>query len=101
LYFRIDVFLVQYWRGTEAVALYNAVFRLIEALRLFPAALLAVMLPVVLRATDTQALRRSSFAVLAFAAPITVVLWLSARWSVPLLYGAPYAAAVPAFRILA
>ena len=38
LYFRIDVFLVQLWSGTEAVALYNAVFRLVEALRLFPAA---------------------------------------------------------------
>ena len=42
LYFRIDVFLVQYWSGTESVALYNAVFRLVEALRLFPAAVLAV-----------------------------------------------------------
>src|SRR5213079_1858632 len=37
LYFRIDVFLVQLWSGTEAVAMYNAVFRLVEALRLFPA----------------------------------------------------------------
>jgi O-antigen/teichoic acid export membrane protein len=45
LYFRIDVFLVQLWSGTEAVALSNAVFRLVEALRLFPAAVLAVVLP--------------------------------------------------------
>jgi O-antigen/teichoic acid export membrane protein len=101
LYFRIDVFLVQRWSGTEAVALYNAVFRLIEALRLFPAAVLAVMLPAVLRATDTQPLRRVSLAVLAFAAPATVVLYLTAGWTVPLIYGAGYAAAVPAFRILA
>ena len=30
LYFRVDVFLVQLWSGTEAVGLYNAVFRLVE-----------------------------------------------------------------------
>src|SRR5262249_10804076 len=30
LYFRIDVFLLEAWTGTPAVALYNAVFRLIE-----------------------------------------------------------------------
>src|SRR5207302_8223566 len=45
LYFRIDLFLVQLWSGTEAVGLYNAVFRLVEALRLFPAAVMAVALP--------------------------------------------------------
>jgi hypothetical protein len=31
LYFRVDVFLVQLWSGTEAVAFYNAVFRLVKA----------------------------------------------------------------------
>ena len=41
----IDVFLVQLWAGTESVALYNAVFRLVDALRLFPAAVVAVALP--------------------------------------------------------
>ena len=54
LYFRIDVFLVQAWQGTTAVALYNAVFRLVEALRLFPAAVLAVALPVLFQATSRQ-----------------------------------------------
>ena len=36
LYFRIDVFLLQAWQGIETVGLYSAVFRLIEAMRLFP-----------------------------------------------------------------
>src|SRR5262249_13538480 len=44
-YFRVDVFLVQRWSGTEAVGLYNAVFRLVDALRLFPAAVMAVAPP--------------------------------------------------------
>jgi O-antigen/teichoic acid export membrane protein len=101
LYFRIDLFLVQRWSGTEAVALYNAVFRLIEALRLFPAAVLAVVLPSLCRATDHRPLARVAVGVMAFAVPITAALWMGAAWGVPLLYGARYAAAIPAFRILA
>jgi O-antigen/teichoic acid export membrane protein len=100
LYFRIDVFLVQYWLGTESVALYNAVFRLVEALRLFPAAVLAVVLPSLCRADDGRPLLRVSFAVTAFAMVTTLVLWVNAGWGIPLLYGTRYAAGVPAFRIL-
>ena len=100
LYFRIDVFLVQLWSGTEAVALYNAVFRLVEALRLFPAAVLAVALPALCRAEDLRPLARTSGALVAFAVATTAVLWIAAGWMVPTVYGARYAAAVPAFRIL-
>jgi O-antigen/teichoic acid export membrane protein len=100
LYFRIDVFLVQLWSGTEAVALYNAVFRLVEALRLFPAAVLAVALPSLARAGDLRPLARVAIAVTAFAIAATAVLWTLAGWLIPLVYGAPYAPAVPAFRIL-
>ena len=99
LYFRIDVFLVQLWSGTEAVALYNAVFRLVEALRLFPAAVLAVMLPALIRAGDLRPLARVAMPITAFAIAASALLWL-AGWLIPILYGAPYAAAVPAFRIL-
>jgi O-antigen/teichoic acid export membrane protein len=101
LYFRIDVFLVQLFRGTEAVARYSAVFRLVEALRLFPAAVLAVALPWLCRARDVRPLVRLSIGVTVFGVAATVVLQAAAGWIVPLLYGAPYAAAVPAFRILA
>ena len=45
LYFRIDVFLIEHWRGPEAVATYNAAFRLLEGVRLLPGAVMAVMLP--------------------------------------------------------
>ncbi|HYM24762.1 MAG TPA: oligosaccharide flippase family protein [Vicinamibacterales bacterium] len=100
LYFRIDVFLVELWSGTAAVGLYNAVFRLIEALRLFPAAALAVALPSLCRATDLRPLARVSAGVTAFAAIGSIVLWSSAGWLVPLLYGNRYLDAVPAFRIL-
>jgi O-antigen/teichoic acid export membrane protein len=100
LYFRIDIFLLQWWSGTTPVALYNAVFRLVDALRLFPAAVLAVTLPSLVRARDRDPLTRVSLAVTAFAIACTLVLWAIAPWIVSLLYGEDYIAAVPAFRIL-
>ena len=100
LYFRIDVFLVQAWSGTESVALYNAVFRLVEALRLFPAAVIAVTLPALCRAHDLRPLVRTSMPIVAFAVTTAAVLWMTAGWLIPWLYGSHYAAAVPAFRIL-
>jgi O-antigen/teichoic acid export membrane protein len=100
LYFRIDVFLLQLWSGTGQVALYNAVFRLVDALRLFPAAVLAVTLPSLVTARDWRPLSRMSVAVTVFAVVCTVLLWMAASWIVPRLYGDDYAAAVPAFRIL-
>jgi O-antigen/teichoic acid export membrane protein len=100
LYFRIDVFLIEIWRGTGAVALYNAVFRLVEALRLFPAAVLAVALPALCRTTSVRPLLLVSAAVTLFAAAVALVCWLAAGRLVALVYGAQYADAVPAFRIL-
>jgi len=100
LYFRIDVFLVGYWSGTEAVALYNAVFRLVDALRLFPAAVIAVLLPALFRGTDLRPLAQAAIPTTAAAIVAAAVLWASAGWLIPLVYQARYAAAVPAFRIL-
>ena len=100
LYFRIDVFLVQLWAGTEAVAFYNSVFRLVEALRLFPAAVLAVVLPTLVRAGDLRPLARVALPITGFAIAASVALWLTAGWLIPAVYGAPYVAAVPAFRVL-
>jgi O-antigen/teichoic acid export membrane protein len=100
LYFRIDVLLIQRWNGIEAVALYNAVFRLVEALRLFPAAVLAVALPMLVGATSSRPAARMSALVTLASIGVSAVLWLTAGELVPLLYGEPYAAAVPAFRIL-
>jgi O-antigen/teichoic acid export membrane protein len=100
LYFRIDVFLVELWSGTESVALYNAVFRLVEALRLFPAAVLAVVLPSLVRAGDLRPLARVALPLTGFAIAAAAVLWIAAGMLIPLLYGAAYAPAVPAFRVL-
>jgi O-antigen/teichoic acid export membrane protein len=100
LYFRVDVFLVQLWSGTEAVAFYNAVFRLVEALRLFPAAVLAVILPSLVRAGDLRPMTRAVLPVCACAIAASAVLWAGAGWLIPVIYGGRYTAAVPAFRVL-
>jgi O-antigen/teichoic acid export membrane protein len=100
LYFRIDVFLVQASQGTVAVGLYNAVFRLVDALRLFPAAVLAVALPVIFQATSRDVLVRLSLILTAAALVASAVLWVGADTVIPLLYGSRYATAVPAFRVL-
>jgi O-antigen/teichoic acid export membrane protein len=100
LYFRIDVFLVQLWSGTTSVALYNSVFRLVEALRLVPAAVLAVVLPTLCRAHDLRPVLRTCAWLGAFAAIATAALWSAAGWLIPLVYGARYAPAIPAFRVL-
>jgi O-antigen/teichoic acid export membrane protein len=100
LYFRIDVFLLELWQGTNVVGLYNAVFRLVEALRLFPAAVLAVALPVLFRATDARPLLSVSALLGAFSIVVALALGLAADEVVTLLYGERYAGAVPAFRIL-
>jgi O-antigen/teichoic acid export membrane protein len=100
LYFRIDVFLLEAWQGTQTVGLYNAVFRLIEALRLFPAALVAVMLPTLVRATGPAPLLRMAAALTAFAAVVAAIVGLAAGALIPLLYGPAFAEGVPAFRIL-
>ena len=86
LYFRIDLFLVQLWSGTEAVGLYNAVFRLVEALRLFPAAVMAVALPSFFRESDLRPLVRTAVPVTGGAIVVTIMLWAAAGWLIPLLY---------------
>jgi O-antigen/teichoic acid export membrane protein len=101
LYFRIDVFLLQWWSGTETVGLYNAAFRLIEALRLFPAAVLAVMLPTLVRATTHRPLAHTALLLGGASAAVAATLWLAADWLMPFVFGPSFAAAAPAFRVLA
>jgi O-antigen/teichoic acid export membrane protein len=100
LYFRIDVLLIEWWNGAASVAAYNAVFRLVEALRLLPAAVMAVALPQVFRATTREPLTRVAALVTAVGLMISAGLWIAAPRLVPLLYGAAYADAASVFRIL-
>ena len=93
LYFRTDLFLIEYWKGSEAVAIYNAVFRLIEALRLFPAAVLAVVFPYLCRSRSLRPLAAAGLLAMA------VGHWQGGSW-LSLFYGESYVQGLGAFRIL-
>jgi O-antigen/teichoic acid export membrane protein len=100
VYFRVDVLLVQFWLGTEAVGGYNAVFRLVDAIRLFPAAILAVALPWLCRARDYRPLFGVMSVVTVFATATAAFIWIEAEALVTMLFGPRYVAAAPILRIL-
>lgn len=100
LYFRVDLYLVEAWVGLQAVGLYNAVYRLVDALRLVPAAVLAVVFPRLCRETSTRTLVRVAVPLLIAASGLLLLLEWQAETVVRLTFGSRYLAAVPAFRIL-
>ena len=100
LYFRIDVFLLEAWGSTAQVAAYNAVFRLVDALRLFPAAVLAVALPRLFTARSLDAVTRVGGPLMAAAVGAASVLWIAAPSLVPLVYGDDFLDGVAPFRVL-
>lgn len=100
LYFRIDVYFIQQWHGFQPVGGYNAAFRLVEALRLVPAAVMAVTFPLLVNTRDTTLVRRIGARLMAAGVVLAIVCALSATTIVPLLYGSRYAYAAPAFAIL-
>ena len=101
LYFRCDVYFIQQWHGFQPVGGYNAAFRLVEALRLLPAAVLAVTFPMLVTASDTQLVRRIGVVLTIVGAVFAVVCALGGNIIMPLIYGDTYAYAAPAFSILA
>ena len=101
LYFRCDVYFIQQWHGFQPVGGYNAAFRLIEALRLLPAAAMAVTFPMLARATDMRQLRSIAGVLTAIGVALAVVCAAGGAWIIPAVYGDGYAYAAPAFSILA
>jgi O-antigen/teichoic acid export membrane protein len=100
LYFRIDVYFIEQWQGLEAVGGYNAVFRLVEALRLLPAAVMAVTFPLLVQATDTRLVQRIGALLGVAGVLLALVCALGSSLIVPLVYGTSYLYTVPAFAIL-
>jgi O-antigen/teichoic acid export membrane protein len=100
LYFRCDVYFLHYWRGLETVGMYNAVFRLVEAMRLLPAAVLAVVFPELCRASTTQPLKRLAVVLGAAGALAMAFTFGAAEGIVHLAYGPAYYGAINALRVL-
>jgi O-antigen/teichoic acid export membrane protein len=101
IYFRCDVYFLNYWHGLEAVGAYNAVFRLVEALRLFPAAVLAVAFPELCRAMTLRPLGRLSVLLASTGALAMAFIVAAAPGIVHVTYGAAYDAAAAPLQVLA
>jgi O-antigen/teichoic acid export membrane protein len=100
LYFRIDLFLIDGWRGKEAVASYAAAFRIFESAKLLPAAVMAVMFPELCRARTLRPGLWTGGWLAVVGTAIALVAVAPAGWIVGLLFGADYRDSVPSFRLL-
>lgn len=101
LYFRIDIYFIERWHGLEAVGGYNAVFRLVEAARLLPAAVMAVTFPLLVNAADTGRVQRIG-GWLTFAGTVFAFMSVAAsQLIVTTIYGVPYGYTAPTFAVLA
>ncbi len=101
LYFRCDVYFVERWHGLDVVGVYNAAFRIAEALRLLPAAVLAVSFPALCVAEDSGLLKRLGIALAGIGIVLGVLLYASAPAVLNALYGARFVDAARALQILA
>lgn len=100
LYFRCDVFFVEHWHGTAAVGAYNAAFRLVDAIRLVPAAVLAVAFPSMVRARDGATIRRVALPLTAIGVAAGLGTALTAPFVMHLAYGAKFDGAIASLRLL-
>ena len=100
LYFRIDVYFIQQWHGFQPVGGYNAAFRLVEALRLLPAAVMAVTFPMLVQTSDIQLVRTIGGRLAVAGLALAAVCALGATVIVSMIYGESYAYAAPAFAVL-
>lgn len=101
LYFRCDVYFLERLHGVEMVGVYNAAFRIVDALRLFPAAALAVAYPTLCAATDARPLRKLSLALAAASLIVSLAIYVGGHPLLTLVYGEAYAAGGRALQVLA
>lgn len=103
VYFRVDILMLQYMRGPEAVGLYAAGYRVIEGLMLFPAALMAAYFAPLTACDHSERrvlVQRALGILLAGGAGIALINILVADWLMTALYGGSFTDAGPVFRIL-
>ena len=101
LYFRCDVYFVSRWHGLETVGMYNAAFRIVEALRLLPAAVMAVMFPLFCQSRSWSPLTGVLWALGPAAVILAALVYIGAAPVMTTMYGDPFGAAAPALQLLA
>jgi O-antigen/teichoic acid export membrane protein len=99
-YFRCDVYFVQAWHGVDTVGIYNAAFRIVEALRMIPAAVLAVTFATLCASQDLRTVQRLTAMLLAGGLALFAALYVTAPTVLQMLYGDRFVEATPALRML-
>jgi O-antigen/teichoic acid export membrane protein len=99
-YFRCDVYFVQAWHGVDTVGIYNAAFRIVEALRMIPAAVLAVTFASLCASQDLRMVRRLTAMLLAGGLALFAALYVTAPTVLQMLYGDRFVEATSALRLL-
>jgi len=106
IYLRVGWVLLYHLTGETAVAQLGAAQRLTETAQLVPAAAMAAIFPAYARALRTDAggahrLGWSSAGLLALLGVLAAaIIWWSADWAMPVLFGPEYGPAVPVLRVL-
>ncbi len=107
VYFRIDSLMLTWMRGPEANGIYQAAYRLLDAITDAPGVIVAAMFPALARLhrQSRTELRRAYVTVLVvltlLGIPVMLALLLFADPIVLLLYGAEYARSAAVLRLLA
>lgn len=101
LYFRIDVYFLERFHDVATVGVYNAAFRIVDALRLFPAAGLAVTYPLLCSAPDGRRLRQLTGVLLVASLIVAVSVYAVATPLLVFVYGDAFARAGAALQALA
>ncbi|MBI3051395.1 flippase [Candidatus Woesearchaeota archaeon] len=106
IYFRIDTVLLQMLTNYEAVGIYNAAYRALDALYFIPSAVITAVFPAMsrLHATDKPLLRtlfrRAFYYLLILAIPIAVGVMLLSDRLMPLIYGSGFQGSAQALQVL-
>lgn len=106
IYFRIDTVMISFIRGSAETGLYNASYRLLDALYFIPSAVIAAVFPAMsrLNATNKPALlslyRKSFYYLLALALPIGVGVTMLAERLTLFIFGSGFSGTHIALQIL-
>ena len=101
VYFRLDLLFLEWFRDTSVVGQYTAVFRLVDAARLFPAAVIAVLFPRLCRSRSKSLATVLAVGLGLVAVTGAMLVRFQPQELVLFLYGEAYATAGPALSILA
>lgn len=105
--FRLDVFLLSWLQGDEAVGTYAAAMRLVTLVLIVPDSVLTALFALLSRVAGggdraelERLVQRAARAIGVAVAPLAVAAMVAAPWIVQLLYGPRFAASAPVLRTL-